>query len=114
MKTILIWLDDIRDPKEYLFPRVYMSCEVIWVGTYEQFIRAYDEYHEMDLMISLDHDLGEEKSGYDCLKYIAERCMENDTDLPYIEIHSANPVGRRNMEDYIKSYNKIRNYGKGS
>lgn len=111
---IMIWLDDLRDPIDFVNPNIYMSCDVVWVKNYEEFIEMYNKYkNEYVISLSLDHDLGEEKSGYDCLKYVGKDCMSNWKELPYIEIHSANPVGRKNMESYIKSYNKIRNlYGK--
>jgi hypothetical protein len=45
--------------------------------------------------ISLDHDLGEERTGYDIVCYI-ERLVHADAEYlpPAIVVHSANPVGR--------------------
>lgn len=106
---IMIWLDDLRDPLDFVNPSIYMSCEVIWVKTYNEFINVYNEYkNEYIISMSLDHDLGEEKNGYDCLKYVGEDCMNNGRKLPYIEVHSANPAGRENMESYINNFKKIR------
>lgn len=109
MKNIvLIWLDDLRNPLDFVNSSMYDMCDVIWVKNYSEFVLTYDKYkNEYNIYMSLDHDLGEEKDGYDCLKYVGEDCMNNGKKLPYIEIHSSNPVGRKNMESYIKSYNKV-------
>lgn len=110
MKDIkVIWLDDSRDPLGFINPCIYMSYEVIWVKNYKEFTEAYDKYkNDYNISMSLDHDLGEEENGYDCLKYVGEDCMNRGKKLPYIEIHSANPVGRENMESYINNFKKIR------
>ena len=60
--------------------------------------------------LSLDHDLGPEESGtgYDVCKWLEKKVYEKSWDFenpftpPVIFIHSANPVGRANMEDSIK------------
>ena len=41
--------------------------------------------------ICLDHDLGEEKSGYDIAKYIVDRCIDEGKKLPEFASQSANP-----------------------
>ena len=49
-------------------------------------------------ILSLDHDLGEGKSGYDIAKFIVEAGIENPLIWPNeIYLHTDNPVGRKNM-----------------
>jgi hypothetical protein len=50
--------------------------------------------------ISLDHDLGEDKSGYDVAKWM----IESDTWPRIIRVHTANPVGRDNIFQLLEHY----------
>ena len=52
-------------------------------------------------IISFDHDLGEEKTGYDIAKYIVENNIEINEGF---KIHSANPVGRFNISQLLNHY----------
>lgn len=57
-------------------------------------------------VISLDHDLGEESNGtgMDVINWIESKVHEDDNwEPPHMYVHSANPVGRANMERAIKS-----------
>jgi len=58
-------------------------------------------------VISLDHDLGEDKTGYDIVCYI-ERMVHDDSGYhpPIMRVHSANPVGRANIERVIVAINR--------
>lgn len=56
--------------------------------------------------ICLDHDLGEEKSGYDIAKYIVNRCIDEGKELPLFASQSANPVGRENIMRLLSNYQK--------
>ena len=58
--------------------------------------------------LSLDHDLGEGKiTGYEVLKWLEAQVFLYGYKPPKkILIHSANPVGRKNMEAAIKSIRK--------
>ena len=59
--------------------------------------------------ISLDHDLGAGvKTGYDVAKWIEKEVITNSFIAPKIYVHSANPVGRKNIENCIKSIQKYR------
>lgn len=50
--------------------------------------------------LSLDHDLGGlQPTGYDIMRWIEEESYTNDQFVvPNIIFHTANPVGRENME----------------
>lgn len=107
MKKQLIWLDDIRDPVDYLKNNI-SNYKIYWVKNYEEFIDIYNLLkYSTNIELSLDHDLGEDLTGYDCVKYIVNDCMKRNTNLPFINIHSANPVGKNNMISYINNYKKI-------
>ena len=50
--------------------------------------------------ISLDYDLGEAKTGYDVLVYMAE----NDIEVKHINIHSDHSVGVPKMSEYVRKH----------
>ena len=55
--------------------------------------------------LSLDHDLGDpgEDTGYDIMGWIEMHVYYNNMKLPNIKFHTANPVGRKNMEAVYNS-----------
>ena len=52
--------------------------------------------------LSLDHDLGELRNGYDVCKWIVENKWWDG--LKKVTIHSANPVGVKNMTQLLDRY----------
>lgn len=87
-----VYLDDLRVcPEGFVIAR-----------TYEDAIELL-ENNKVGIL-SLDHDLGEDKegnllkTGYDLVKYICE----NDCDIEKIYIHTDNTVGRTNMYETLK------------
>ena len=102
-----IWLDDFRVPD---FPDLYKH-DVAWEKDYDSFVdrvKVMGKYIS-DCFIHFDHDLGEGKNGYDCAKFLIDWCLEHDYEVPDYDIHSANPVGRKNIESVFESYWKIKN-----
>ena len=106
-RKLVLYLDDLRD--------VPMDTE----NEYYKLVRSYGEFTKWIEMygfpdvLDLDHDLGGEKTGYDCLLYLIDcdmivpkemRCIR----LPELRIHSANPVGRENMRILWRNYKKNR------
>lgn len=113
-----IYLDDKRTPVEK---------DWIVVRSYDEFVQKVEEIglDRIELM-SLDHDLGktaieeyfnnvsknyvldynniEEKTGYDCAKWLVNKSMDSGIDLPLIYVHSANPIGSANIMGYINNY----------
>lgn len=98
-----VWLDDWGDP----------PAGWVHVRTPEEAIALLraGEVEE----ISLDHDLGllttegKEWTGYAVLEWL-EREVATGTaafDIPIISIHSANPVGRKRMEQAIASIGRL-------
>jgi hypothetical protein len=118
-EKISLYLDDLRTPTDD-------SWQV--VRNYNQFVshvrlNGLENYE----VISLDHDLGEEamnefynnalpnfklnydnilneKTGYDCAKWLVAESMTTKIPLPQIYVHSANPIGSGNMMGYINNY----------
>ena len=114
-----IYLDDIRTPiaEDWIVARNYHEfVEIIKLTGLENIE-----------VISLDHDLGEqsmieyynnvkpnyelnynnivdEKTGYDCCKFLVSESINKNIPLPQIYIHSANPIGSGNMMGYINNY----------
>lgn len=83
-----IFLDDLREaPQGYVTARTYEECIELLKN------------NEVEVL-SLDHDLGTDKTGYDVCLWLAE----NEYFIPEIYIHSANPVGQMNMTQLLNRY----------
>ena len=86
----------------------------ILVESYEDAVE-YVIQNGIPYFISFDHDLGVDKynnllpTGYDFAKWIVEMDMDGRYIFPdnfnYI-VHSANPVGKENIERYLINYFK--------
>lgn len=106
MKTLL-WVDDARNPLEddwLNFSPIGRNCLVIWARSYQEAIQFLER--DWPDAICLDHDLGEEKSGYDIAKYIVDRCIDEGKKLPEFASQSANPVGRENIITLLSNYKR--------
>lgn len=131
MGKTLLWLDDYRDPFQdnWLVFSPIVPSEVVWVKSYTEFTAWITENGLPDA-ICFDHDLGlpnqlkwrakgkskrasrrlakqEERTGYDCAKWLINYCMDNNKALPKYGIQSANPVGRDNIDGILKNYKKF-------
>jgi hypothetical protein len=84
-----LYLDDLRPTPDGFTARVYTAQEAI------DMLKTNMVEH-----ISFDHDLGEPENGtgYDVAKWIEYQVATNpDFKAPSWEIHSANPVGAKNI-----------------
>ena len=106
-KFINIYLDDLRPaPKGFVLVKTVKECQILMMNNKGKIN-----------ILSLDHDLGKGKTGYDLVKWLVfyngkegygENLFPNK-----IYLHTANPVGRENMyrllehykPDYVKIYN---------
>ena len=97
-----IWLDDVRLPN-------IPGESVVWVKDYTSFMAQVKSLGKdiSDCIIHFDHDLGGDKDGYDCAKWLIDWCIENNYQAPDYDIQSANPVGRENIESIFKTYHKV-------
>lgn len=105
----VLFLDD--DPNRWLAFKDWIDrffpfpTQAIWVDNYEDCI-ANLMSREWD-MISLDHDLGTDKTGYDVAKWMERQVYEYNKKIPSsIIIHTANTIGRKNIVDAMMSIKK--------
>ena len=97
-----LYVDDIRNP-----PQKWEDWDI--ARNYSHAIELLtNNYYES---ISLDHDIasyqnGVERTGYDIVKWLCERKVNGETVPDNYYIHTANPVGRSNMEQLINRYLK--------
>ena len=82
-----LYLDDMRRPPVgwLLVKTAHAAIDVLKTVDVEE--------------LSLDHDLGEEHTGYDVAKWI----VENNVWPARIILHTMNPVGRQNMWQLLQS-----------
>jgi hypothetical protein len=103
---IKLWLDDQLDNPG--MPARHTPVDWVGVKTAQEAIDVLKTGNVTH--ISLDHDLGDEKivgTGYQVTRWI--EAAAHDGILPRIEwaIHSANPVGRKNMEAALRNADKF-------
>lgn len=94
-----LFVDDIRVPSDntWTVARTYdEAISVLKDGDVE--------------VLSLDHDLGEGKSGYDVICWVEDKVFTDTDFIPPKEIlvHSANPVGRNRIYAAIDSIQRNR------
>ena len=119
--NLKIYLDDVRTPVD----------KESWmvVRNYDEFVDRITKIGLKNIeVISLDHDLGDtamaewhknvyhnytlnydniqEKTGYDCAKWLVERWMDGQ---PVVDVytHSANAIGSANIMGYINNYRHV-------
>ena len=103
-----LYLDDVRMPSQ----SGYKDSEWIVVRNYAEFVSAIEKHFSELEVASFDHDInsydenGNELTGYDALKWLCNYILDNDLDISNLEIrfHTANPVGRANMETYWMNF----------
>ena len=111
-------------------PDSYIDFEINWVTNYHEFI-SWIEKRGLPNYISFDHDLADEhyvpshlwddyekskefqnkqnykeKTGLDCAKWLVEYCIDYNKELPFFNVHSANPVGADNIKTLLDNFNE--------
>ena len=105
MRTILLWLDDVREPNDF-WHNVFPST--LWCKSVNEAKAVYDFLHndpDTQFIIDLDHDAGDYASeGGDYIKFLDWFEEEYPEDFPKIiwHIHSMNPVGIANMRQILE------------
>lgn len=99
-----LFVDDLRNPNQ---PPRWKFWSKRWAvaRTFDDAIRLLTLHNIQEL--SLDHDLGEEKTGYDIAKWLEKRAYYGFTVPKAVTIHSANPVGRKNIELALTSMRRL-------
>jgi hypothetical protein len=124
-----LFLDDVREIRQ-VFDIADLSGWLV-VKNYQEFVKAIED-NGMPTFISFDHDLADEhyrpsmynsdghysayysdgtfkeKTGYDCAKWLIEYCINKNVGLPTCNVHSANPIGRKNIISILQSYERSR------
>lgn len=92
-----LWLDDMRPaPPEYDYIAGSVDAAIMM-------IESAEDLGEPIEVLDLDHDLGENAShGGDGIKLL-DWLVERRTFYP-IKLHTANPVGRANMQRVLDRY----------
>jgi hypothetical protein len=144
MEKYRIYLDDVRTPVSPNNEWVDGIEEWTVVRSYDEFVQKVNEVGLDNIeVISLDHDLGdsamqeyynnvspnyildykniEEKTGYDCAKWLVnhfysinevrinmtrEEKKRSKFIFPLVYVHSANPIGAANICGYINNFLK--------
>lgn len=107
MKEKIIWLDDIREPTNLLENGLQKS-DIMICRNYFQFVEAIQK-DGLPEMICFDHDLGEEKTGYDCAKFVVDYCIKNKVKLSQWRIQLMNIVVLLDIDGLLKKYKKHEN-----
>lgn len=128
--TKKLFLDDFRQPKDAVYlvkdnVRIYFEDDWVVVKNYKEFV-SWIKRNGVPSFISFDHDLVDEhynidfkdweiytsedlrveETGLDCAKWLAEWCLDTGFDLPDYQVHSANPVGRKIIKEFLDNARK--------
>lgn len=102
-----LFLDDERNPQDITW--LPYPANITWT-----IVRTYAEFCNAPLtqdfgIISFDHDIqdydlkGNERTGYDCMKYLVEMALDEAIILPLCVVHSQNPTGAENIRKYYEN-----------
>jgi hypothetical protein len=127
----VLFLDDVRNPDDITwaaFPREEMT---FIVRTYDAFVTQV-KTSGLPAFVCFDHDLadehyaamlkenesdpvkqleaivdyGSEKTGYDCVKWLVDYCVDQKVKFPKYIVHSMNPAGKDRIEGYVENAKK--------
>jgi len=97
----VLWLDDIHQP-----PKTKVC---VWAKSTEEAI-AFTLKLGIPQIMHLDHDLGNDDTAMDYLKWLAETfIIDKDQKVPTWYVHSANPVGKANINGYLTCLANFKN-----
>ena len=118
-----LFLDDVRVPTDVTWADVPIDQHYSVVRNYNEFTNLI-MLRGLPKFVCYDHDLADshyrhglkydvipyseykERTGYDCAKWLVAYCADKNIKHPPYVVHSMNPVGKKNIEAYINSYNK--------
>jgi hypothetical protein len=98
--TWKLYLDDVRDPPEPGYTVVRNSLMAVVTVV---------QRGKLPSFMSLDHDLGGDDNTMRFLKelhHIWEEQGANPEDIPQYIVHSANPIGTKNIISFMESWRK--------
>lgn len=95
-----LFIDDIRNPEDVALSGLWSNASIRLARTVEDAIRLI-ETHELPELISFDHDLGaDQPAATKIMWHLINGHLDEKWDCSKIKevtIHSANPVGSRNL-----------------
>lgn len=126
-----LFLDDERIPKMVTWVDIPL-VEWVIVRNYNQFVDIIQK-NGLPRAISFDHDLADEhyaeytaahdpnstskgnirydklkeKTGYECAKWLAQYCVDNNLQIPQYYIHTMNPIGGENIVSILESAKRV-------
>ena len=123
-----LFLDDIRKPSDVTWVDLPMKTYIV-VKNYRGFRETilnhgmpdfvsydhdlssehYENYHKINEQggLEIDYNQFDEKTGYDCAKFLVNECNKLGIKHPPYAVHSMNPIGKQNIISYVESYNRI-------
>jgi hypothetical protein len=102
MPKYTLFLDDERVYTDVTWVHIPTDRTIVTVRSYDQFVEFVTD-HGLPGTVCFDHDLGTEQTGYDCAKWLVYYCLDNQLSFPNYVVHSMNPVGKHNIEQYIEN-----------
>lgn len=114
-----VFLDDFKKPNNVSWIELPNTGYWHVVNSYNQFVDHINKYGIPDF-VCYDHDLDDEhyvstdkidytsfkvKTGYDCAKFLIEKCKERGVKHPRYLIHSLGVLGTENINNIIRNYN---------
>lgn len=107
MNNYALFLDDERFPEQVTWVDLPKHKYTI-VRNYNEFIRTV-ETNGLPVFVSFDNDLGEQKEGYDCAKWLVNYCLDNSLNFPTYTVHSKNPIASERISSIIENYKRLFN-----
>ena len=123
-----LFLDDIRVPSQVTWVKIPDCQHYTVVRSYQEFVDMinlrgipeyvcydhdlsdvhYNNFHGVDEQgeLKIDYSKFEEKTGYDCAKFLVHECFVKGVKHPPYVVHSMNPIGAKNIISYVETYNK--------
>ena len=86
---LYVYVDNTRKP-------LFKDC--VWARDYEQAVDAITTNgKENHLIVDFDHDLGEDRTGYDLAEWLVNNKYYGD-----FRVHSLYPNGQKHIRDLLK------------
>jgi hypothetical protein len=100
-----LFLDDERNPPESGHP-LGISASQWTIARSSAVARELVEDLGLPVNCSLDHDLGGDDTAMVFLKWLANEYSGSVENFPAWHTHSANPVGKKNIDSFMNSWKK--------
>ena len=106
-----IFLDDTRLPTQAVLDKANATTglvldknevKLVLAKNYLEFERLIRKHNSSVLSIWFDHDLREQQTGYDAVKFLSTLNTNSLRSLKFVVLHSGNPVGVHNMKSYLE------------